>query len=503
MLVHNLVVTGSLTFPTALPISGSLLVSGSATFSGSVATNGNITINKTSPNIFMRGGYTQDLGFFLNNEPAVYIVDDATATKGMKVNISTGAITQLGSGSVSFTGAATFSGNVKVNGTPIATSGILSVVTSTSTLGATDALGLLITNDGSVGKMSQIGFGYSESRTGAVIGGIISNGAGSTSSDLFFATRATTDGATAPTERMRITSAGSVGIGVTNPTYKLDIFNGSDFDIRLRDTSLGGTVGILFESANDFSGTSQSYIKGVGASNSGVSYLIFGTANTSGAVTGSERMRITADGYLKATSTGTYNDVNASNFEFVNGTASANSFFVGNTNTSYASATLLRINGSRTTTNATYNLIGATNGNSTGEFRVADSGNATNTNGSYGAISDIKLKQDIIDASSQWEDIKQMRIRKFRFKKQVEQDENAPYLLGVIAQELELISPNLVDEALDFDGADEEVTSTTKSVKYSIIYMKAVKALQEAMAKIETLETTIETLTTRITALEN
>jgi hypothetical protein len=63
----------------------------------------------------MRGGYTQDLGFFLNNEPAVYLVDDATATKGIKVNISTGALTQLGSGSVSFTGAATFASSVTAN----------------------------------------------------------------------------------------------------------------------------------------------------------------------------------------------------------------------------------------------------------------------------------------------------------------------------------------------------------------------------------------------------
>ena len=231
-----------------------------------------------------------------------------------------------------------------------------------------------------------------------------------------------------------------------------------------------------------------------------IAFVTFGTGTAGAAATFSERMRITSGGYLKATSTGTYNDLNASNFEFVNGTASANSFFVGNTNTSYAGATLVRINGSRTTINATYNLIGATNGNSTGEFLVRDSGNCQNTNNSYTGTSDIKLKQDIIDANSQWEDIKQMRIRKFRFKKQVEQDENAPYLLGVIAQELELISPNLVDEALDFNGTGEEVTSTTKSVKYSIIYMKAVKALQEAMGRIESLESTIQNLQEQINA---
>ena len=33
-----------------------------------------------------------------------------------------------------------------------------------------------------------------------------------------------------------------------------------------------------------------------------------------------------------------------------------------------------------------------------------------------------------------------------------------------------------------------------KSVQYSIIYMKAIKALQEAMTKIETLEAKVEAL---------
>ena len=35
---------------------------------------------------------------------------------------------------------------------------------------------------------------------------------------------------------------------------------------------------------------------------------------------------------------------------------------------------------------------------------------------------------------------------------------------------------------------------TTKSVKYSVLYMKAVKALQEAMTRIETLETKVAAL---------
>ncbi len=42
----------------------------------------------------------------------------------------------------------------------------------------------------------------------------------------------------------------------------------------------------------------------------------------------------------------------------------------------------------------------------------------------------------------------------------------------------------------------EDLGTTTKQVKYSVLYMKAVKALQEAMTRIETLET-------KVTALEN
>jgi hypothetical protein len=96
--------------------------------------------------------------------------------------------------------------------------------------------------------------------------------------------------------RMTLTTGGNVGIGTSSPSYKLDVQNSSSFDTRLRATSLGGTVGILFETANDFSGTSQAYIKGIGAGNSGAADLIFGTGAGGGATTGTERMRITSGG---------------------------------------------------------------------------------------------------------------------------------------------------------------------------------------------------------------
>lgn len=44
---------------------------------------------------------------------------------------------------------------------------------------------------------------------------------------------------------------------------------------------------------------------------------------------------------------------------------------------------------------------------------------------------------------------------------------------------------------MDETPDDEAGTTTTKAVKYSVLYMKAVKALQEAMERIEALEARI------------
>jgi hypothetical protein len=114
--------------------------------------------------------------------------------------------------------------------------------------------------------------------------------------------------------------------------------------------------------------------------------------------------------------------------------------------------------------------------------------------GTYGSIiSDEKYKQDILDASSQWDDIKNLRVVNFKFKQDVElEGETALRQIGFIAQEVEKVSPNLVYESTDRDSGE-----TWKSVKTSIIEIKAIKALQEAMAKIEILEQKVKQLETK------
>ena len=117
--------------------------------------------------------------------------------------------------------------------------------------------------------------------------------------------------------------------------------------------------------------------------------------------------------------------------------------------------------------------------------RMLTSGDWQNVNNSYGAISDRTLKQDITDARSQWDDIKAIQLRNFRYINEVEADENAKEHLGVIAQEVQEVSAGLVTQSSEEDHL---------GVNYMLMCIKAVGALQEAMTKIEDLEARVATL---------
>ena len=140
---------------------------------------------------------------------------------------------------------------------------------------------------------------------------------------------------------------------------------------------------------------------------------------------------------------------------------------------------------------------------SNGEFRIIGNGNASNTNNSYGSISDLKLKENIADSGSQWDDIKAVKVKKYSLKKDKADKAN---MIGVIAQDLEASGmAGLVEEYEHEDTSAKwkKTGEVTKTVKYSVLYMKALKALQEAMTRIEALETKNDALEARIKKLED
>ena len=210
------------------------------------------------------------------------------------------------------------------------------------------------------------------------------------------------------------------------------------------------------------------------------------TAANSGQGDITERMRITSGGHVYAIgAAGGYISNTGAYHQFIN---TGNGQWTMQIKQEHHNGmnTQLLVN---STTNIEAFQIYSTSNNTT-RFRVLNNGNCANANNSFGSLSDVKLKENIVDASSQWDDVKAVKVRNFNFK-----NDKDSKLLGVVAQEVETVSSGLVFETIDRDPDDStKEIGTTKNVKYSILYMKAFKALQEAMAKIEVLETEVTAL---------
>jgi hypothetical protein len=303
------------------------------------------------------------------------------------------------------------------------------------------------------------------------------------------------------TERARIDSSGRLLVGtstspsLTNGQYAKAHFVGNTFTAT-GDASLNLGRGVLASSGiaantslgslhfTDSAGAIHATINGatdaVTGSNDYPGRLVFSTT-ADGAASPTERMRINNAGYTLLFGDNVLNLASS---------ASAGT-----------SAVLI---------DASYSATAV--GTGTRSFIVYNNGNVLNTNNSYGSLSDVKLKENIIDAASQWSDIKALQVRNYNFK-----EGQTHTQIGLVAQEVELVSPGLVSESPDRDEDGNDLGTVTKSVNYSVLYMKAVKALQEAIAKIETLEGMVavnnitideqqhqlSTLAARLTALES
>jgi hypothetical protein len=303
---------------------------------------------------------------------------------------------------------------------------------------------------------------------------------------------------------LTVTSAGNVGIGTSSPsTYgKFVVYSSGGYGNITTDGQFESyqlldvaTAGGRFRGGSSQGTLGRIDINQVTTGAKGGEIRFF--TCPSGTNTETERARITSGGYSKASDNGTYYNSTGTFHEFYQ-SANDTGLAIKAANASYSNNGVL-VDISRNTTNNSFYAISYYNaGAAAYKFRVADSGTVTNTTGTYTTISDIKLKQDVVDASSQWDDIKALRIVKYRLKEYVQNDPDSKPFLGLIAQEVEQVCPSLVeeqeDEVMDEDGKLVKNGEVTKGVKTSILYMKAVKALQEAMTRIETLEAEVAAL---------
>jgi hypothetical protein len=121
--------------------------------------------------------------------------------------------------------------------------------------------------------------------------------------------------------------------------------------------------------------------------------------------------------------------------------------------------------------------------NSVSVAQILGNGNIVNLNNSYGPISDIKNKENVVDATPKLQDLMNVRVVNYSLKQNPELKQ-----LGVIAQELESVFPGLVDEIDDLDENGDPNGEKTKWVKMSVFVPILIKAVQELKAEIDQLK---------------
>lgn len=214
----------------------------------------------------------------------------------------------------------------------------------------------------------------------------------------------------------------------------------------------------------------ESYIKAVNGASSVYQALVFTSANNT---TTTERMRITSGGYLKASNDGTYFGVSNPYHENRNNYVGEFITYFTNDAASTPSGLYIRYTSSDPNDSTNYFLYARSTGGV--KFTVSSNGDVKNANNSYGALSDAKLKENIVDASPKLDDLMQVQIRNYNLigdnKKQ----------LGVVAQELETIFPSMIDETPDFEEREVELRDENGEIVYETEQVLVSEAIAEEL----------------------
>ena len=332
-------------------------------------------------------------------------------------------------------------------------------------------------------------------------------------------------------ERARFDKNGNLGIAVTDPDQKVEVAGtvaatdlmvgrgSSQFPIIQRHTQASGSQDFTICAGAGLStnaGSSPTLTDAIGGAairigagdptsdpfGGGIRYFANGSTSPNNPGTGNqhvfyrrlsantflEAVRITHTGHLKASTEGNYVDITGNYHESFTNVNNQHIHWFQHSGNTQAQQFGIRVR-TGDDGNDGNTLLQLSSGSATAG-QVTRAGSFSSRNNSYGGTSDIKLKENIVDAKSQWDDIKAIKFRNFNFK-----DNPSKKMLGVVAQEIELVSAGLVEDVIDRDpDTNEDLGTVTKHVKSSILYMKAMKCLQEAMAKIEVLETKVAAL---------
>jgi len=312
---------------------------------------------------------------------------------------------------------------------------------------------------------------------------------------IFFPAADTIAFAEGGAEVARFDSAGNLGLGVTPSAWRTA---NSEKVLQIDTASLYCNAGNdVYLNRNWFLNTSAQtvYLESSWATSYGqidgkhIWYNSGATAGTAGnTITFTQAMTLDASGNLLVGNTGATNKRLAVSL----GDSTSNTVIYAESGTSYTGGHFVSVSATAAGT-GWYHFVGQSSG-PTNNILIYGNGNIENANNSYNQISDIKIKENITDATPKLEKLMQVRVVNYNLKGELGYETHTQ--IGVIAQELEQVFPGLVYETPDQDKDGNDLGTTTKGVKMSVFVPMLIKAMQEQQALITT-------LTARITALES